>query len=1047
MLTGAGYKETPLTPAPTPVAGQQPVEDMLPGNEQIDNPLYEDQGVQVDDTQVDDSGYEQGTTFHSSPVFEHDSPAQGAYSPYIHSPELVERVHSDSSLSFTAPDADHHESIYATPSFEESGETQHQAFRNNPAFLDEPKSVSVPTDTGGDRYPMVRYNLPMPSQITTAVVTEQDVEPEHPVEVESHPMFSSTSAFATSSHEPAVLPVLETAQPELTPEPILSSTSTFTAPAEEQHTFEVLETAQQGSGVMSAEPSFTRDIVDAAPAGVADEPQVNSFSSQPIFGSEPQQAVVQYLPDIQREPSFALAPSADSFEPPAFTSHPVFDAEPQSGVSASNRLSFDGLLQQDYPTALHTVATAPSIDEQGPAFHSTPLLPHSEPQFGLAEANVALPSSPAFSDRPLLNAQQPLQMPTDIIEPFSPATSVHSAVFSDRPLLGTQQHQQVITDTLVSPAASAQSVFSNRPLLGGSQHAPVHAPEPAPSAAPFASSFSDRPLLSEAQTEQVLFYAPEPTPSEAVPSSLSSRPLLTQAQPEQVLPHTPEPFSPAASLQSVFSDRPILGGVQSQQVTTYANQAYDWSAQPASPAASLQSTGFSNRPLLAGTQQQVPYTTPAAPTIPAISSQSTAFSDRPVLGEAQPSFATAAVQHDSFPEHDVTFHTQPLLDKAQLQPASALASPSPVPTTAYTASLDTAQQTQPAIFSATPLLSATPPLSGTPPFSATPLLGSPAQPAFTSPMLTDDPTLGDEFGSYNFGFHPVAPKTTTNIMLEEPSILSQPFAPTQNAVIASSDNPFAERVPLPQQPMDDPLYDPTSRTHTPPVISPHHQKQLHKTAAPLKPLDDPLYDPAAGTRPVPLPDVAAKPALVHEPEPRPAYVPRPMLAPEPVSYGHINIAHWPVPLLHLINDPVYGPAVEAAILEAGRTNVAVQVGTPRVSAQSSAAAAQPQHVTAGRFSEAAYSANRRAPGTVNLQNIGRPAQPLAPQVEEVSYQPKPEYEMGGADVLPQDPHYVKPTGYSELGAAARSALSGAGWKPDWAFEVELAKREAAGTVA
>ena len=167
---------------------------------------------------------------------------------------------------------------------------------------------------------------------------------------------------------------------------------------------------------------------------------------------------------------------------------------------------------------------------------------------------------------------------------------------------------------------------------------------------------------------------------------------------------------------------------------------------------------------------------------------------------------------------------------------------------------------------------------------------------------------------------------------------------------------------------------------------------------------------------------------------------------EPVRRGPINIAHWPVPLLHLINDPVYGPAVEAAILEAGRTNVAVQVGTPRISPHPTSAPAPAQRTTATRLSaEPSYGASRRAPGTISLQNIGRAAMPLASPLEEEPYQPKQEFEIGGADVLPQDPHYVKPTAYSELGAAARSALSGAGWKADWALEVEMAKREAAGT--
>ena len=392
--------------------------------------------------------------------------------------------------------------------------------------------------------------------------------------------------------------------------------------------------------------------------------------------------------------------------------------------------------------------------------------------------------------------------------------------------------------------------------------------------------------------------------------------------------------------------------------------------------------------------------------------QSIGYSSRPLLGPPQPALATAAVQHDATPDYSVTVYDQPPFDSAQPQPAAAFTSP--VPTTAYTAPMDTAQHSPPAALSATPLLSATLPLS------ATPILGTAA--------LTDQPTLGDEFGSHVFGYHPVAAKT--NIMLEEPSILSQPLAPVAQPALASPDNPF---VPLSQQPLDDPLYDPSTRAHAAPVISAHQQTQLTRTAAPLKPLDDPLYDPAAGTRAVPLPRVPSRPV------PQAPVGPVHGSVPEPVRYSSIDIAHWPIPLLHLINDPVYGPAVEAAILEAGRSNQGVQVGTPRVSAQPAAAPAPAQR---GRRTEPSYFTPRRVPGTVSLQNIGRTA--AAAPLEEAPYQPKQENELGGADVLPQDSHYVKPTTYSDLGAAARSALSGAGWKADWAYEAELARRDAQG---
>ncbi|KAL3153612.1 hypothetical protein ABBQ32_013217 [Trebouxia sp. C0010 RCD-2024] len=122
-----------------------------------------------------------------------------------------------------------------------------------------------------------------------------------------------------------------------------------------------------------------------------------------------------------------------------------------------------------------------------------------------------------------------------------------------------------------------------------------------------------------------------------------------------------------------------------------------------------------------------------------------------------------------------------------------------------------------------------------------------------------------------------------------------------------------------------------------------------------------------------------------------------------------------------------------------------QVGTPTLAQGPTARGHTPQQPPQGRTrppSTEGYSSrpildgSRRAARTVNLTNIGRPAQAPAAPKPYTPVQPKEGHQLGGADVLPQDSHYVKPTPYAELGSHARSALSGAGWKTTWAMEME-----------
>ncbi|KAL0055654.1 hypothetical protein WJX82_002810 [Trebouxia sp. C0006] len=139
-----------------------------------------------------------------------------------------------------------------------------------------------------------------------------------------------------------------------------------------------------------------------------------------------------------------------------------------------------------------------------------------------------------------------------------------------------------------------------------------------------------------------------------------------------------------------------------------------------------------------------------------------------------------------------------------------------------------------------------------------------------------------------------------------------------------------------------------------------------------------------------------------------------------------------------ISSTAFDQVESAPGLQKDVTHRGEQVGTPTFARQQqqqpSAFGAAP---TNDIITRPVMGSTRRPPRTVKLADIGRPA-PLPP-VQEQQYEapePKPEVELGGADVLPRDEHYVKPTPYDELGANARSALSGAGWKSKWSVEME-----------
>lgn len=315
-----------------------------------------------------------------------------------------------------------------------------------------------------------------------------------------------------------------------------------------------------------------------------------------------------------------------------------------------------------------------------------------------------------------------------------------------------------------------------------------------------------------------------------------------------------------------------------------------------------------------------------------------------------------------------------------------------------TAQLDTAQRVHysPASTFASPAPTrATALTSGGPTFSDTPLLGGPGgvvtTPVTYTPAAAAQPTTVEEPLSDPL-YDPAAQRA-----------VRVPIAPARPAALL--------------EPLDDPLYDPLQRR---PVVAQSTTHQVKPMV--LQPLEDPLYDPTVQRRPM----IGQAPsAAPHGPR------------------GSRFVTAQNSRFLQHVDDPLYDPAaVESAPgLQKDVTHRGEQVGTPHFARQqqqqpSSFGAAPPSGDIVTR---PVRGSTRRPPRTVNLADIGRPA-PLPP-VQEQQYEapePKPEFELGGADVLPRDEHYVKPTPYDELGPNARSALSGAGWKTKWAVEMEAA---------
>ena len=786
-------------------------------------------------------------------------------------------------------------------------------------------------------------------------------------------------------------------------------------------------------------------------------PEPAALHSGPIFRDNPvfsdaleQEGSTPFT--VQQGPSVASPASPVAAASPGFSSRPILGAFEQQAEPA-----LPSVPAQQPPLLPHS--QLPSV-EHGPAFASTPILgPHAQhqqqqqqqivPLVETPQASVEpMTGSPAFSSQsifgePPQQVHQPIPAATPVQDDLPPSltqdTMYHAPAFNDQPIFGVsaQQQEEVHTPAEVAvpvrqqPPLMAAPTFSSKPLLGPYQqqelqslvHPPAQIAPPMQEEPSVALSepvltgqsglFSSTPIFGTQhqpqQQQQQDYYTPLPSVAEPLQDPLYDP---TQGRPAAVQLETP-----AAIASPRFQSRPIFGQQQQAQQVQVQSASADnpWATREpliaerepsfalASSASPRQGLNFYDNTLFESSDQ------------PQILSDGITFQSSPPLSSQQPAYSPPAQQPawqqtSAAPvEQGITFHSvspfnapqrsSPVTSVPAIVPAPFLSSQ---PTLGMPAPTDTAQQdtaqrvhySPASTFASLAPTRAIPLTSGGPAFSDTPLLGGPGG-VVTTPVT----------------YTPAAAAQPTTV--EEP--LSDPlYDPTAQRAVRVPIAPARPAALL--EPLDDPLYDPLQRR---PVVA---QSAVHQVKPMvLQPLEDPLYDPTVQRRPM----IGQAPsAAPHGP------------------HGSRFVSAQNSRFLQHVDDPLYDPAaVESAPgLQKDVTHRGEQVGTPHFARQQqqqqpSAFAAPP--TSNDIVTRPVMNSTRRPPRTVNLADIGRPA-PLPP-VQEQQFEapePKPEFELGGADVLPRDEHYVKPTPYDELGANARSALSGAGWKTKWVVEME-----------
>ena len=1136
---------TPLTPTPTPVAplgaeetrevptafkpiSQDPVydptegasESALPsaGNDQIDNPLFEDQQQQ----DISGTAYDQGTASYNTSHVPFASPRQQEfYSTMYASPAAALQRNPSTSLSDTSLSSlDVSEQQSAQYESSSHGRPEGPfASMGNPAFSDQPLLGSAPHQSPaasrqqapsvaastldsfyrGPFFPR-KSSLTLPAQPAEPVSVIEPVLEETPGTAQPHNSYTPVHESHAFCSQPLLGgPQQQVHQPEAFTEAIPAPAAQqvqFAKPLNIPPQFEMLDDEQQyydqhvaASPVAAEPPSPEGPVVVTQRTAFADGPM---FNGTPLSSPTDPNELAAPVP-VQQKPIAALVEAPAFHQAPVFRDNPVFsELEEQQQTAPSAALAeqtaaegspafysrpFFGDVEQQQEPMLPAVTpqqeavafSDPESVNHSPAFSSKPIFgapaqQQQQPPQVHTSAQLAMPvqlepsrtvpaptaadQGPAFSSQPIFGAsvqQQQVHAPAQLATPMQPQPAVAEPVtagqFSSEPIFGARQQQQQQPPPQVhSPAPVASPVqqespveqapaFSSQPIFGGQpqqqQHQEVFTPPQFSAPARFEADL-DEPLEDPLYdpTRGRPAYLQQPTPAVINSPTFQSRPVLggfdhQQQQQQGQLVSADNPWASRESMlahrEPSFAERepsfalpttsasPRQGGI-----SFHDNSLFESSDQP-----QILSDGvtFHSTPMLSPPVQQSAYSPPLSQ--PMREQQSTAAPasrvnqgmtfhsespfDAPQVEHQRSSPLTSPPAPVPVPVPGSSFSSQPILGPQ-----------APMDTTQRTAQLDTAQRTHfsPASTFITPASTRAVASSPGVAFSNTPPLGGWGAQVSTTPVAFTD----------------VEAQPT---VLEEP--LSDPmYDPTQRAVraLAASARPAALLEPL-----DDPLYDPVQRR---PTLAQSTITQVKPVV--LQPLDDPLYDPTVQR---PNRAVANPSAAPHGP------------------HGSHKVAAQNSRFLQSLDDPLYDPAaVEAAPgLQKDVTHRGEQVGTPHFARQqqqpsafadpaSTGAASQgrAQGVSTGDFAtRPLLGGARRPPRTVNLTDIGRPVpMPQVQQQAEAVPEPKPEYELGGADVLPQDDHYVKPTPYDELGPNARSALSGAGWKSTWANEMEQA---------
>lgn len=767
-----------------------------------------------------------------------------------------------------------------------------------------------------------------------------------------------------------------------------------------------------------------------------------SLSSTPILGySGPSQSLEYTSSPLVPEPATSRQePTLVASHSPMLHSSPVFSEDP---IFAETQLQpHEAAAGAPLVSESSMTLTEPGAAERDLGYSSTPILSSKAAE---AQASAATHTAAAAVAVPL-HSEPSLALP-----PVEPQLG-----YSSQPILGAQQQQQAY-----HPAPVLQSEPSLALL-----------PEQSVSAEPV-GELSSQPIFGEQQQQaHQPAFATVVEPPLAVPEQLiaaepkamfSSQPIFGEARQWQ----QQEVLVPAEQ-QEVLSSQPILGAPQQQQ------QLYKPSAVPADLEAETpavyHSPRFQSRPIFESSAQQAQHAHTGDVSVSV--SADNPWADRGV--DSGPSYDTPAAVEQ--PNQGITFHDNSLFDSAY-QPEGINLHGRP-PLAAFS------QQQLPAFTVQQPASPATPVNQGITYFNESPLasshLGHQSQQAYSpasvpvsvshvpAPSFTSQPTLGlpaptataqplqahldaAQLAQRSVNFSPVStftsapgtpPVQSGGLMLYD----TPPLGSAPSQVVTPVTTFTAEPTGGPE-PLSDPLYDPTQRAFS---TAPVPGAVSHAPAL-LQPLDDPLYDPlerrpfvARATHPV-------RPSVLLQPLDDPLYDPTVQGPPRPTSvtaapHGPRFVAAQNSRFPKQQSDPLYDPAaVETVPGLKDVTHRGEQVGTPTLAQGPTARGHTPQQPPQGRTrppSTEGYSSrpildgSRRAARTVNLTNIGRPAQAPAAPKPYTPVQPKEGHQLGGADVLPQDSHYVKPTPYAELGSHARSALSGAGWKTTWAMEME-----------